>query len=509
MGQLLRKTLLFGSAGLLFVIFAVSLTPITSPLPPYTGQYEVGILDLETEVERREIYPAVLKETGKKAFELNTLAITLYYPSSLLPLPSRPWARPWLPQPVSLIGSGYARLIGFRSAPMQSIVTFLLWAFGSKTVIPGVVDAPVLNAKNVESLGQVITVLDMQGQEQGQQNIEEVLELRDVYIKSDAKLGKGTLPMVVFTHGMAGMSQSYSNLLGSIASHGYVVAAVEHRDGSGPGTIVHYPDGGERYVWHLKLDDLQQVMHFNRTDTPMTDLNLKEAQLNFREAEIVETIRLFERLNRSDGAKIRNLKPKSPESALSGFEDRLNMSAITVAGHSYGATGALQALKNAPSKDMPVNGAIVLDPGKGSGLLNHDIKVPTLVMQSGEWTEKQTEFYGQGWHFDVVKNLVEKTKQGWLMTLTGSAHPSCTDAPLIVPWIMKLATNTKLDSRVALREYISASVDFLEYLRNGEKKEVLTREVTSPAGPLGDAEKRGKSKGKYGADWEVHVVPTN
>lgn len=240
----------------------------------------------------------------------------------------------------------------------------------------------------------------------------------------------------------------------------------------------------------------------------MDDLKLKEVQLNFREAEIVETIRLFERLNRGEGAKIRNLKPETPESALPGFEGHLNMSAITVAGHSYGATGALQALKNAPSKDMPVNGAIVLDPGKGSGPLNHDIKVPTLVMQSGEWTEKQTKFYGQGWHFDVVRKLVEKTQKGWFMTLSGSAHPSCTDAPLIVPWIMKLATHTTLDGRVALREYISASVDFLDYLRNGEKKGMLRKEVTSSAGPLGDSDKRGKVKGAHGADWELHVAPT-
>jgi platelet-activating factor acetylhydrolase len=66
---------------------------------------------------------------------------------------------------------------------------------------------------------------------------------------------RGTMPCVVFTHGMAGMSQSYSHYLGSIASHGYVVAAVEHRDGSGPGSIIHYSNGKERTVWHLKAED--------------------------------------------------------------------------------------------------------------------------------------------------------------------------------------------------------------------------------------------------------------
>lgn len=60
---------------------------------------------------------------------------------------------------------------------------------------------------------------------------------------------------------------------------------------------------------------------------------------------------------------------------------------------------------------------------------------------------------------------------------------------------------------MALREYIDASVHFLEFLKTGEKKDILASDVTSSAGPLGDADKRGKAKGQFGADWEVHVVP--
>jgi platelet-activating factor acetylhydrolase len=398
-----RRIIIFTSASILFWVFVFSLTPITSPLPPYTGPHEVGILDVETEVQKRVIHDAVLKETGENAFELSTLAITLYYPSSLplAPPSSRPWARPWLPQPVSLIGTGYARLAGISFAPLQAVFTFGLWLLGSSTVIPGVVDAPILSGtekalleegSGASNLGKVLNVPQQEQQE----------------LKRGEKLEK--LPCVVFTHGMAGMSQSYSHYLGSIASHGYVVAAVEHRDGSGPGTIIHYSDGKEKKVWHMKLRDLE-------SQPPMTDLDLKEAQLAFREAEITETIKLFARLNAGE-APINNLKPKSPREALPGFKDRLNLSAVTVAGHSYGATGAMQALKAAGTKEMPINGGIALDPGKGSGALNKDIDVPILVMQSGEWTEKQVDFYGQGKHFDVVRKIVESVKEGWFMTLS-------------------------------------------------------------------------------------------
>ncbi|USP78628.1 uncharacterized protein yc1106_05902 [Curvularia clavata] len=482
-----RSFLMFTSAGILFVTFVFLLTPIISPLPPYTGPYEVGILDVETEVQKRVVHDAVLKATGDKAFELNTLAITLYYPSSLPrePPSQRPWARPWLPQPVSLIGEGYARLAGVPK--LSSLFTFALWAFGSSTVIPGVVDAPILSgAQHVLGSG----VDDFE-------KMMNVAEQEHMELKRDSNTG--TLPCMVFTHGMAGMSQSYAHYLGSIASHGYVVAAVEHRDGSGPGTIIHHPNGRDEKVWHMKLEDLE-------ANPPMTELDLKAAQLNYREAEISETIKLFAQLNAGD-APVVNLKPDSPRNALPGFKNRLNLSAVTVGGHSYGATGAMQALKSAGTKEMPINGGIALDPGKGSGPLNKDIDVPILVMQSGEWTEKQTQFYDQGWHFNVVKKIIDSVNQGWFMTLSGTAHPSCTDAPLIVPMIMKLVSGTTLNSRTALHEYIDASVAFLEYLRTGEKKGVLASGVTNAQGPFLKDGEREKVKGSQGADWEVHVVP--
>lgn len=156
----------------------------------------------------------------------------------------------------------------------------------------------------------------------------------------------------------------------------------------------------------------------------MTDLELKEAQLAFREAEIAETVKLFAQLNDGD-APVVNLKPDSPRKALDGFKERLDMSAVTIAGHSYGATGVLQALKSAGPQDLNLNGGIALDPGKGSGPLNSEIGVPLLVMQSGEWTEKQTEFYGQGWHFEVVQKIVENIKSGWMMTLSKLTFNVC------------------------------------------------------------------------------------
>lgn len=490
-----RRVLIFGSASLVFTLLFFSLTPIVSPLPPYTGPHEVGILDVEAETEKRVIRQAIVKDSGHAAFTMETVAITLYYPSSLpvAPPSQRPWARPWLPQPLSLIGEGYARLAGLRR--FSWLFTCALWVFGSSTVIPGVVAAPVLSGADEILAGAGTDSGSDSGSGSGSFGEKmHAAEQEHLELKRGRELA--TLPCIVFTHGMAGMSQSYAHYLGSIASHGYLVAAVEHRDGSGPGTIVHSSEGTGRKVWHLELEDLQ-------ADPPMTELDLKAAQLAYREAEIRETIHLFARMNAGD--HVVNRKPRSP--ALPSFQHRLNLSAVTLAGHSYGATGVLQALKSAGNEPILINGGIALDPGKASGPLNKEIDVPLLVMQSGEWTEQQTDFYGQGWHFDVVRKLVDSVKEGWFMTLDGTAHPSCTDAPLIVPWIMKLVTGTTLAPTVALREYIDVSVSFLRYLSTGEKRGVLGNEVTSRLGPVGESKERKKVQGVYGADWEVHVVP--
>jgi len=44
-------------------------------------------------------------------------------------------------------------------------------------------------------------------------------------------------PLVVFSHGLAGTRNTYSQFCSAVASEGYVVVAVEHADGSGPAVV--------------------------------------------------------------------------------------------------------------------------------------------------------------------------------------------------------------------------------------------------------------------------------
>ena len=57
-----------------------------------------------------------------------------------------------------------------------------------------------------------------------------------VGVNTNAQTGAATLtpdlpmfPVMVFSHGLGAMSLTYSGICADVASHGYVVASVEHR----------------------------------------------------------------------------------------------------------------------------------------------------------------------------------------------------------------------------------------------------------------------------------------
>lgn len=109
-------------------------------------------------------------------------------------------------------------------------MTFGLWALVGGTKIPAHVDVPLHD-------GPII------------------LETPDALTSTmDTFAG---FPVMVFSHGMASSRTQYTQYCGELASRGYVVAAIEHRDGSGPGTVIKNSSGGERTLLHFSHRHLQ------------------------------------------------------------------------------------------------------------------------------------------------------------------------------------------------------------------------------------------------------------
>lgn len=438
----------------------------SSRLPAYSGPHDVGAIDLEIPLDKpKRMSDTVLKENGKPAFEVESVLFTVYYPA-VKGAASRGALHPWVPKPISLTAEGYARAAGVNNFIIRPIFSFALWLLVGSIKIPAKVDVPILGSDTKDSQ---------------------------------------KFPVMVFSHGSVSSRTDYTHYLGELASRGHVIAALEHRDGSCPGTMVQIKDKEDKPVFLLKQKDLI-------SDPPMNDTLLKKEQLAVRTEEILQAIRVLQDVNDGKGSDIFTSSSRHEGQTLDAWSNRLDFKHLTINGHSYGATGALQALKTANTTSRnPAIGGIALDPGKSSGQLNTEIPVPLLVVHSNSWSSAHSIFFGRP-HFDTVADIVrgvrDKVGAAWFLTSIGTAHPSVTDAPLLQPLLLNFATGATADVRKALGEYVKVTLDFLDYTKNSKKEGVLDEAVTHEKYGEWVSEEREKSYPKeYAEYWEVHVCP--
>jgi len=465
------------ASAVLYVTYCILLDSplLASRLPQYTGPHPVGAIDIESPCEEQQISTFKLAETGQPAFQLDTVLFTLYYPATTKRTNSKS-RHYWIPKPVSITGEGYLRFGGVNNFITNNIVTGALWGLAGGITIPAKVDVPITE-----------TTIALETQD-------------DFNIQMLPETHNG-LPVVVFSHGFASSRTDYTHYLGELASRGYVVAAIEHRDGSGPGSLV-MKEGLQKIAFPIKESHIAP-------NPELDTASFKKAQLDFRQAEVQETIRVLREIHNGDGEKVFETNSRKEGQSLKEWKGRLNMQEVTIGGHSFGATLALQTLKDAPSHGLPLKGCIALDPGKSSGQLNAEIDVPVLIIHSNSWSSQHSIFYGRP-HFDVVKELVQgvasRGKGAWFLTSLGTSHPSVTDAPLIEPLLLSWTTGATIDAQQGVREYVRASSEFLKYQHAGSLTGLLAQPVSHAEykDPRGDKSSLDKELRKY---WEVHVAP--
>ena len=472
------------SATILYVsyCFIVGTPLLSSKLPRYTGPHGVGTIDLEIPVrEPRQIHDAVFKHGHKPAFELDTVLFTLYYPTAEDAKTNN--HHYWVGKPLWLTAVGYAKLIHFSNFLTNNIFTGAMGMLVGGTRIPAEVDVPLLS--NEELLRQITSF--------------ETDINKPVVTEHDNVDG---FPIIIFSHGMASRRNDYSGYLAELASRGYIVAAVEHRDGSAPGTQIidsSTTPPKVRDLLHFGVDKVRSADTKSKLDVD----EFKKAQLAFREAEILETTHIVQNLNNPGyGEEIiaANARKEGKKAGLDGWAGRLNVNQTILAGHSYGATGIMQCLK----PGHPFIAGIALDPGKSSGRLNDDIDVPLLIIHSNSWSAKRSIFYGRP-HFETVRDisqsLNDKGIPSWFMTSLGTSHPSVTDAPLIEPFLLKWTTGAGIDAHEGNRQYVHTTNDFGKFVTTGKRHNLLALPANSP-----DYDKDNESMDpEWRQYWQIHV----
>ncbi|KAG0725403.1 Platelet-activating factor acetylhydrolase [Chionoecetes opilio] len=134
-------------------------------------------------------------------------------------------------------------------------------------------------------------------------------------------------PVVVFSHGLSANRSIYSTVCSELASHGFVVAAVEHRDSSACASFVLNEEGVREYIL------------FKTLPPDMKEYDLRSQQIKVR---VEESIRALDALHRLNEGRATNELPSSFD--LQQLCGALDLTHPVMSGHSFGGVTAITTL---------------------------------------------------------------------------------------------------------------------------------------------------------------------
>lgn len=473
-------------------------------LPRYTGPYNVGYMDIE--VPARNPHPvSELKRDGKPVLRLDTVLFAVYYPCQLredlkTPDGSETLRRvDWMPRPRAMTAKGYAEMM---SMPWIPVTGYLAWT-SLFTKLPAFRNAQLAGSWPDEMLREPGSGGDAARTEEKKKPEEE----DDSEGSSNTKT-RPRFPVIIFSHGLGGSRLCYSAICGELASFGFIVIAMEHRDGSGARTYVSLPNNmeasevesstavlhnhnkdeaarqGRKRVRRRRGKNLNPyyVMDYifpkdNAQDTSPhnpqgVDRILRSAQIKLRLEEIEEAFHVLNMINRGEGQAVAdcNMRKKgnvgSSSVGLRGvdwddWKDKMFLNNVTVMGHSFGGSTTVQACRE---DNFPwIGQGVVLDGwAKGTplgGATPTDRVSKPLMCISSEAFMHWKENYDR--ILEICQEPQESGALCWMLTIVGSTHLSMSDFAVLYPHWMSYLTKTMVNPVRAFYLTIAASLEFL------------------------------------------------
>ncbi|CAH0564022.1 unnamed protein product [Brassicogethes aeneus] len=278
------------------------------------------------------------------------------------------------------------------------------------------------------------------------------------------KLDKKLRPIII-SHGLGAHRNFYSNLCCELASRGFLIVALEHRDNS----------AGNTYYYSSKINagkDVKTLIDHKPIPLGKNHYRKRNEQVHKRAKECSRALDVLISLHA--GEKLYNvlddtLLHKNIAFSLDLFGDKLDLNSVTMMGHSFGGASALLAL----SQRKELRQGILLDPWMFS------IKDENLY----EKIEQPLRFLNtQTFHLKSNVNIMEKfldREHRDMCTILHTTHEHQTDTPLLIGswlnWFMK-----KLNPEVALKINTALVVKFLheqvEYPENIEEFDKILKD---------------------------------
>ncbi|WWC90565.1 uncharacterized protein L201_005501 [Kwoniella dendrophila CBS 6074] len=389
---------------------------ISSNLPSSTGPYQVGYIP----ITHKPISPfshsqPIHVETNLPALKVHDISYSVFYPTDAKASIFGSKGVSWVPEPFWGVIKGYEKFLqGKTGGSTQASTRSMKLLASTVGYIAGRLRIPV------HPYSTLLTP------------------------PSSSKY-----PLVIFSHGLAGTRHTYSQFCAGLASEGYVVLALEHRDGSGPAVCLPSTDVGEKedskVLHYIRQSDIKwaqgedkSLTHFRTLQLDIRSREIYESYYNFKNliqqsSTSISTSSVLQEVGSSKEKEKDLEKKKQWVESLSG---KVDFDDLRLTGHSFGGGTVLHILqtpspdaKNLPS--LPIKQAIALDPWlepiplPSSSTKSHPSMPPILVINSIGFTEWST-------HFNRLVGMI-KDAQGSLVSIVGVGHQSFSDFPLLDP----------------------------------------------------------------------------
>jgi dienelactone hydrolase len=242
------------------------------------------------------------------------------------------------------------------------------------------------------------------------------------------KDGRGKYPLVVFSHGAFGMKSSNTSTYLELASHGYVVCAIDH-----PYHAL-FTVGADGHAVTVNPGYLQEVIDANNgkyDDAADFKIEKNWMQLQTTDIEFVLDTILAQAQNASSGAVYQLIDPQK----------------IGLMGHSLGGESSAKVARQRSDIDAVVNldadlGGEYLAYENGKYVLNDSVyPVPILTILADDMV-RLLDAIPDAASVVALKHVDATAPNAFEVHIAGTDHQSLTDLAINSPFIVSLITST-------------------------------------------------------------------
>ncbi len=240
--------------------------------------------------------------------------------------------------------------------------------------------------------------------------------------------GGGPYPLVVFSHGSFGLKTSNTSTFIELASHGYVVASIDHPYQA----LLAVSADGRRILADQGF--IQEFMNSNKdVYDGKTQIGLYQKWMKVRTADInfvLDTI------------------VQQAKGGADGVYRLVDTEKMGLMGHSLGGAAAVQVGRERRDVDAIVNldGTLLgeyLDFVDGQPVINQAVyPLPILSIYSDDmkqvYARSQEAGYPNPW-----QRMLATDPHAYEVYIAGTNHMSLTDVPLVAPFLIPLIGNPK------------------------------------------------------------------